>query len=127
ALCVRTAIGPVSALAAVSAAARAAISSVRPAPARPRTRVGPAPSVAVSFPSPGVVSAIPTTVARGGNSIRGVETPIDWLDVCRRASARQSDLFAASVTIAERTVYQGRGEGGDMTLELDRRCEDIVF
>lgn len=56
-----------------------------------------------------------------------METPIDWLDVCRRASARQSDLFAASVTIAERTVYQGRGEGGDMTLELDRRCEDIVF
>lgn len=56
-----------------------------------------------------------------------METPIDWLDVCRRAAARQADLFAASLTIAERTVYEGRGEGGDMTLELDRRCEDIVF
>lgn len=56
-----------------------------------------------------------------------METPIDWLDVCRRISARQADLFAASTSIAERTVYAGRGEGGDMTLELDRRCEDIVF
>jgi len=56
-----------------------------------------------------------------------VETPIDWLDVCRRVSARQADLFAASVSISERTVYEGRGEGGDMTLELDRQCEDIVF
>lgn len=56
-----------------------------------------------------------------------MEAPIDWLDVCRRASARQADLFAASLTISERTVYEGRGEGGDMTLELDRQCEDIVF
>ncbi len=56
-----------------------------------------------------------------------METPIDWLDVCRRVSARQADLFAASLTIAERTVYEGRGMGGDMTLELDRQCEDIVF
>jgi myo-inositol-1(or 4)-monophosphatase len=52
---------------------------------------------------------------------------VDWLDLCRRIVARQSDLFAATRTIAERTVYEGRGEGGDMTLELDRRCEDIVF
>ena len=56
-----------------------------------------------------------------------METPIDWLDVCRRISARQADLFAATTSIAERTAYEGRGEGGDMTLELDRRCEDIVF
>lgn len=54
-------------------------------------------------------------------------TPIDWLDVCRRITARQADLFAASTSISERTVYEGRGEGGDMTLELDRQCEDIVF
>ena len=63
----------------------------------------------------------------GANSIRLVDAPIDWLDVCRRISARQADLFTASTTIAERTVYEGRGEGGDMTLELDRQCEDIVF
>ena len=42
-----------------------------------------------------------------------METPIDWLDVCRRASARQAELFAATRTISERTVYEGRGEGGD--------------
>lgn len=56
-----------------------------------------------------------------------MEAPVDWLDVCRRISARQADLFDATTSIAERTVYDGRGEGGDMALELDRRCEDIVF
>ena len=52
---------------------------------------------------------------------------VDWLDICRRIAARQADLFASAPSIAERSVYEGRGEGGDMTLELDRRCEDIVF
>ena len=52
---------------------------------------------------------------------------IDWLDVCRRIVARQAELFASAPSMAERTVDEGRGEGGDMTLELDRRCEDIVF
>ncbi len=56
-----------------------------------------------------------------------MEAPIDWLDICRRIAARQADLFEASTSIVERTVYEGRGEGGDMTLELDRQCEDIVF
>ncbi len=69
--------------------------------------------------------------ARGGqrrlNTIADVRPEIDWLDICRRISARQADLFRASTSIAERTVYEGRGEGGDMTLELDRQCEDIVF
>lgn len=52
---------------------------------------------------------------------------IDWLGACRRMSARQSDLFATTTGIAARTEYEGRGEGGDMTLKLDRQCEDIVF
>lgn len=56
-----------------------------------------------------------------------MDAPVDWLDVCRRISARQADLFAGTATIAERTNYEGRGEGGDMTLTLDRQCEDIVF
>ena len=56
-----------------------------------------------------------------------MEQPLDWLDVCRRVSARQADLFNATLGITERTVYEGRGEGGDMTLELDRQCEDVVF
>ena len=37
------------------------------------------------------------------------------------------ELFAATRGIAARTEYEGRGEGGDMTLKLDRQCEDIVF
>ena len=61
------------------------------------------------------------------NSIAAVHPEADWLDICRRIAARQAELFAATTTIAERSVYEGRGEGGDMTLELDRRCEDIVF
>lgn len=52
---------------------------------------------------------------------------VDWIGICRRIVARQRELFAASRGITERTSYEGRGEGGDMTLELDRRCEDIVF
>ena len=42
-------------------------------------------------------------------------------------AARQADLFATTRGIAARTHYEGRGEGGDMTLKLDRQCEDIVF
>jgi len=56
-----------------------------------------------------------------------MSTRIDWLDACRRMAARQSDLFAATPGIAARTEYEGRGVGGDMTLKLDRQCEDIVF
>ena len=52
---------------------------------------------------------------------------VDWTAICRRIVARQRGLFAAEETIEARTRYEGRGEGGDMTLELDRRCEDIVF
>lgn len=52
---------------------------------------------------------------------------VDWLALCRRVVARQRELFAAQRGSAERTEYEGRGEGGDMSLVLDRRCEDIVF
>ena len=41
--------------------------------------------------------------------------------------AEQRRLFAAEPGIAERTAYEGRGEGGDRSLRLDRRSEDIVF
>jgi myo-inositol-1(or 4)-monophosphatase len=51
----------------------------------------------------------------------------DWLALCRRVVEAQRELFAATPGIAERTVYEGRGEGGDMALAIDRRCEDIVF
>jgi myo-inositol-1(or 4)-monophosphatase len=51
----------------------------------------------------------------------------DWLGLCRRAVAAQREIFAAVRGIEARTVYEGVGEGGDRTLEIDRRCEDVVF
>jgi myo-inositol-1(or 4)-monophosphatase len=51
----------------------------------------------------------------------------DWLGICRRIVAAQRQIFAATATSEGRTVYEGVGEGGDRTLEIDRRCEDVVF
>lgn len=51
----------------------------------------------------------------------------DWTSACRRMVAAQRELFAEIPSIAERTVYDGRGEGGDRSLVIDRRAEDIVF
>ena len=51
----------------------------------------------------------------------------DWLGICRRAVAAQRAIFDATASSEERTVYEGVGEGGDRTLEIDRRCEDVVF
>ena len=51
----------------------------------------------------------------------------EWLDACRRTVSAHRELFAAQRTIAERTQYDGHGEGGDHTLVIDRRAEDLVF
>jgi myo-inositol-1(or 4)-monophosphatase len=51
----------------------------------------------------------------------------DWLGICRRAVVAQRAIFRATASSEERTVYEGVGEGGDRTLEVDRRCEDVVF
>jgi myo-inositol-1(or 4)-monophosphatase len=51
----------------------------------------------------------------------------DWPAICRRIVAAQRPIFAEAVTSEERTVYEGVGEGGDRTLVIDRRCEDVVF
>jgi myo-inositol-1(or 4)-monophosphatase len=51
----------------------------------------------------------------------------DWLEICRRAVAAQRQIFDEVRGIEARTVYEGIGEGGDQTLVIDRRCEDIVF
>src|SRR6187431_2367651 len=51
----------------------------------------------------------------------------DWPAICRRIVAAQRPIFAEARTSAERTVYEGIGEGGDRTLAIDRRCEDVVF
>jgi len=51
----------------------------------------------------------------------------DWPAACRRIVDAQRELFSRDPGIAERTVYEGIGEGGDRALAIDRRCEDIVF
>jgi myo-inositol-1(or 4)-monophosphatase len=51
----------------------------------------------------------------------------DWPAICRRIVAAQRPIFDEVRTSEERTVYEGVGEGGDRTLVIDRRCEDVVF
>ncbi|HEX6229656.1 MAG TPA: inositol monophosphatase family protein [Solirubrobacterales bacterium] len=51
----------------------------------------------------------------------------DWRGICRRIVAAQRRIFEETPEIAERTVYEGVGEGGDRSLAIDRRCEDAVF
>jgi myo-inositol-1(or 4)-monophosphatase len=51
----------------------------------------------------------------------------DWLAICRRIVTAQREVFARTAGIAERTAYQGVGEGGDRALVIDRECEDAVF
>ncbi len=51
----------------------------------------------------------------------------DWLGICRRIVAAQRAVFDEVPDSVGRTVYEGIGKGGDRTLAIDRRCEDIVF
>jgi myo-inositol-1(or 4)-monophosphatase len=51
----------------------------------------------------------------------------DWLGICRRSVAAQQAIFDEVRSIEARTEYEGVGEGGDHTLVIDRRCEDVVF
>lgn len=51
----------------------------------------------------------------------------DWLGVCRKAVVSQRAIFDEVRGITARTVYDGMGEGGDHTLVIDRRCEDVFF
>src|SRR4051812_4568908 len=48
----------------------------------------------------------------------------DWLALCRRAMTGIRGAFQSS---GDRSVETGRGEGGDMTLVIDRAAEDAVF
>jgi myo-inositol-1(or 4)-monophosphatase len=51
----------------------------------------------------------------------------DWREAFRRTVSAHRELFAGTPGIEARTVYEGVGEGGDRTLEIDRRAEDVVF
>jgi myo-inositol-1(or 4)-monophosphatase len=54
-------------------------------------------------------------------------SPDDWLTVCRRAAEGARRAVRGYATTVERSVQTGRGEGGDMTLVIDRAAEDAVF
>ncbi len=51
----------------------------------------------------------------------------DWLGICRRIVSAQQRLFEQTPGREARTEYEGVGEGGDRSLVIDRRCEDVVF
>jgi myo-inositol-1(or 4)-monophosphatase len=51
----------------------------------------------------------------------------DWLGICQRVVVAQRAIFDRVRGIEARTAYEGVGEGGDRTLVIDRRCEDMVF
>src|SRR3954453_880702 len=55
------------------------------------------------------------------------DLPDRWNAACRRMVTAMTRLFDAEPGIAERTVYEGVGEGGDRSLKLDRRSEDVIF
>ena len=52
----------------------------------------------------------------------------DWLGAARAAAERLQEILAAAPTTVERARETGtRGEGGDLTLEIDAAAEDAVF
>ena len=51
----------------------------------------------------------------------------DWLGLCRRAAHAARAAVGDLSSTAERSVAHGEGEGGDITLAVDRAAEDAVF
>jgi myo-inositol-1(or 4)-monophosphatase len=51
----------------------------------------------------------------------------DWLAFCRRAADGARAALERHPSFGERARQTGRGEGGDMTLAIDRAAEDAVF
>lgn len=52
----------------------------------------------------------------------------DWLRACRAAALGLREVLAESPTSRERVIETGtRGEGGDRTLIIDAKAEDVVF
>src|SRR2546430_16389416 len=51
----------------------------------------------------------------------------DWLGVSRRAAHIARETLALYPRYADRARETGRGEGGDMSLAIDRAVEDAVL
>lgn len=53
---------------------------------------------------------------------------VDWTAACRRATDGLREVLREAPTSRERVLETGaRGEGGDLTLVIDRLAEDVVF
>jgi myo-inositol-1(or 4)-monophosphatase len=65
----------------------------------------------------------------GHRSGAGQARPLahDWLGLCRNAAHAAREAVGDLTSTAERSVPQGEGEGGDMTLAVDSVAEDAVF
>jgi myo-inositol-1(or 4)-monophosphatase len=64
----------------------------------------------------------------GHDSRAGATLSLDWLAASRRAADGLRAILAARPTTAERILETGsRGEGGDLTLEIDAEAEEAVF
>jgi myo-inositol-1(or 4)-monophosphatase len=51
----------------------------------------------------------------------------EWLALCRRAAAGAEAAIARYPKLEDRSEKTGRGEGGDMSLIIDRAAEDAIF
>jgi len=51
----------------------------------------------------------------------------DWLALCRRAAEGARAAIARYPRLEDRSEKTGRGEGGDMSLIIDRAAEDAIF
>jgi myo-inositol-1(or 4)-monophosphatase len=51
----------------------------------------------------------------------------EWLALCRRAAAGAEAAIARYPKLEDRSQKTGRGEGGDMSLIIDRAAEDAIF
>jgi myo-inositol-1(or 4)-monophosphatase len=65
--------------------------------------------------------------AAAGSDGGSIGDPEAWLSACRRMVEGQRAIFREVAGIAARTEYEGVGEGGDRTLVIDRRAEDVAF
>jgi myo-inositol-1(or 4)-monophosphatase len=51
----------------------------------------------------------------------------EWLALCRRAAQGAEAAIARYPKLEDRSEKTGRGEGGDMSLIIDRAAEDAIF
>jgi myo-inositol-1(or 4)-monophosphatase len=51
----------------------------------------------------------------------------EWLALCRRAAEGAEAAIARYPKLEDRSQKTGRGEGGDMSLIIDRAAEDAIF